>query len=88
MPTLPRTVLKVYKSGPVRLKIESHTRRILYWYKCDPRGDTIFEFDLLSHVGQPYQIYFREIIAANQLEIETVEVNHRPWMYDRLKEPQ
>lgn len=76
---------KVYKRGWCKLKIEAKTGRILYWYKCDRHGDTIFQLDLFSHVGAPYQPYFAAIIREHKLEIETVEVNHRPWMYDRLK---
>jgi hypothetical protein len=39
---------------------------------------------LLTEVGEPFIPYFKHLIQANGLNIETVEVEERPWIYDRL----
>jgi hypothetical protein len=58
---------KRYDAHGVTLKIEAKTHRVLYEYRA---GDMRFSFDLLSHVGQPWQRSFRRLISNLDIKIE------------------
>jgi len=74
-------VKKRYKNGPCILKVEAGTNRLLYHYKA---GETEFEFDLFSEVGQPYQRYYLELFETHNIQRETVECEGWPHVYDRV----
>lgn len=77
-------ILKSFGTDDCNLAIESKTGRCLYRYTAT--DDITFEFDLLSHVGQPWIPVFERLLSDNNLQIELHEVDERPWLYERLTE--
>lgn len=73
-----------YELDGCELLIELKTRRCIYRYATDAERQCVFSLDLLSMVGDPWVPTFLRIIDENNLFIETVEVDHKPWVYDRL----
>lgn len=79
-------IKKKYTFAGCELKIEAKTNRVIYEYKVE--GGMHFCFDLLSHVGAPYQPYFEAIIEENKLDIELYdnpEDSYCHGYYERLR---
>jgi len=78
-------IIKHYAANGYNIRIEARTFRVLYSYKASGMG---VSFDLLSHVGAPYQQGFRDIIARYGLQIELYDNPQDTYAggyYERIK---